>query len=70
MGFPSGASGKEPACRCRRHKGCVFDPWVRKTPLEEWQPTPVFLPGESRGQESLVGYCPWGHKELDATEAA
>ena len=28
----------------------------------EWQPTPVFLPGESHGQRSLVGYSPWGHK--------
>ena len=30
--------------------------------------TPVFLPGESRGQRSLVGYSPWDHKELDTTE--
>ena len=28
-----------------------------------WQPTPVFLPGESHGQRSLVGYSPWGHTE-------
>ena len=34
----------------------------------EWLPTPVFLPGESHGQRSLVGYSPWGHKELDMTE--
>ena len=34
----------------------------------EWQPTPVFLPGESQGQRGLVGYSPWGHKELDVTE--
>ena len=34
-----------------------------------WQPTPVFLPGESHGQRSLAGYCPWGHKELDMNEA-
>ena len=34
-----------------------FDPWVRKMPWRrEWQPTPVFLPGESHGQRSLVGY--------------
>ena len=38
-------------------------PWRRT-----WQPTPVFLPGESRGQRSLVGYGPWGRKELDTTE--
>ena len=33
----------------------------------EWQPAPVFLLGESRGQRSLVGYSPWGRKELDTT---
>ena len=38
-------------------------PWRR-----EWLPTPVFLPGESHGQRSLVGYSPWGHKESDTTE--
>ena len=31
-------------------------------------PTPVFLPGESHGQKSLVGYSPWSCKELDTTE--
>ena len=34
----------------------------------QWQPTPVFLPGESQGQGSLVGCCPWGRTELDTTE--
>ena len=58
-GFPGCASGKEPACQCRRHKRCRFDPWVRKIPWRRaWQPTPVFLPGESHGQRSLVGYGP------------
>ena len=38
-------------------------PWGRK-----WQPTPVFLPGESHGQTNLVGYSPQGHKESDTTE--
>ena len=33
-----------------------------------WQPTPVFLPGESYGQRSLAGHNPWGRKELDTTE--
>ena len=37
--------------------------------LISWQPTPVFLLGESLGQRSLAGYSPWGHKELDMTEA-
>ena len=35
---------------------------------EEWQPTPVFLPGKFHGQWSLAGYSPWGRKELDTTE--
>ena len=34
-----------------------------------WQPTPVFLPGESHGQRSLAGYSPRGHEELDTTDA-
>ena len=68
-GFPDSASSKEPACQCSRHKRCRFDPWVRKIPWRRaWQPTPLFLPGESHGQRSLVGYSPWGHKESDMTE--
>ena len=35
----------------------------------QWQPTPVFLPGESQGRVSLVGCRLWGHTELDTTEA-
>ena len=47
-----------------------FNPWVRKTPWKgAWQPTQVLLPGEPHGQRSLVGYGPWGHKELNTTEA-
>ena len=46
-----------------------FDPWVGKIPWRrEWLPTPVFLPREFHGQRSLVGYCPWDHKESDTTE--
>ena len=46
-----------------------FDPWVRKIPWRRtWYPTPVFLPGESRGQRTLVGYSPWDRKESDTTE--
>ena len=68
--FPGGASGKELACQSRRHKRPGFNPWVRKIPWRrEWQPTPVFLPGESHGQRSLVGYSPWGRKESHTTEA-
>ena len=55
--FPGGASGKEPACQCRRHKRCGFNPWVGKIHWRrKWQPTPAFLPGESHGQRSLTGY--------------
>ena len=36
--------------------------------MRKWQPTPVFLPGEPRGQRSLVGYSPWCCKESDMTE--
>ena len=62
MGVPRRLSGKEPAWQCRR---LGFDPWVRKIPwIRKWQPTPVFLPGESQGQGSLVRYGPWGHKSV------
>ena len=54
-----GASGKEPSCQCRRCKRPEFNPWVRKIPWRRaWQPTPVFLPGESYGQRSLAGCSP------------
>ena len=70
LGFPGDAGGKEPACQCGRHERHGFDPWVGKIPWRRaWQPTPVFLPGEVHGQRSLAGYSPWGHKELDSTEA-
>ena len=52
----------------------LFTSWHINTLLlfffwrRQWQPTPVFLPGESRGQRSLVGCCPWGHTESDTTE--
>ena len=41
----------------------TFMHWRRK-----WQPTPMFLPGESQGQGSLVGCRLWGHTESDTTE--
>ena len=69
QGFPGGASGKESACQCRRHKRCGFNPRARKIPWNrKWQPAPVFLPGKFNGQRSLVGYYPWGCKESDMTE--
>ena len=69
VGFPGGASGKEPTCQCKRPKRHRFHPWVRKIPWSrKWQPIPVSLPGESHGHRNLVGHRPWGYKELDVTE--
>ena len=81
LGFPGGSVGKEPACNAgdlglnpglgRSPGGSRpgFDPWIKKIPgRRKRQPTPVFLPGKSYGWRSLVGYSPWGHKELDTTE--
>ena len=54
--FPGGTSGKEHTCQCRRHKRHRFDPWVGKIPWRRaWQPTPVFLPGESPWTEEPDG---------------
>ena len=59
MDLPDGTGGKEPACQCRRHERCGFDPWVRKIPwTRAYQPTTVFLLGKSHGQRILVGYSP------------
>ena len=69
-GFPGGTSGQEPACQCRRHKRCRFDPWVGRIPWKRaQQPPPVFLSGEYQGQKSQAGYSSWGCKESDTTEA-
>ena len=58
--FPGGSDSKISACNAG---DLGLEP--RKIPWKrEWQPTPVFSPGESHGQRSLVGYNPWGHKEL------
>ena len=62
LGLPWWLSGKESFCHCRRYG---FNPWVRKIPWRrKWQPTPVFLSGESHGQRSLAGYNPWGHQRV------
>ena len=54
------------SCLFRRHR---FNPRVGKIPWRRtWQPTPVFLLGESHGQRILVGYSPWGFTESDTTE--
>ena len=57
MVLPWWLSGKESACQCRRFG---FNLWVRRNPWRrKQQPTLVFLPGESQGQSSLMGYSPW-----------
>jgi len=44
--------------------GDIREPWIGENPWRRaWQTTPVFLPGESHGERSLMGYNPWGHKE-------
>ena len=64
--FPGGAEGKASA-RNAGELGSIPGwgrfPWRRK-----WQPTPVFLPGESHGRRNLMGYSPRGRKESDMTE--
>jgi len=61
LSVPGGSGNKESVCN-------AGDPWVRKIPWRrEGQATAVFLPGEFHRQ-SLVGYSPWSHKELDTTE--
>ena len=56
-------SSTESTCQCRSCRRQGFDPWVGKIPWRrKWHPTPVFLPGKSRGQRSLVGFSPWSHR--------
>ena len=66
-GFPGGIGGEETSAGDARDAGLISgsgrSPWRRA-----WQPTPVFLAGESHGRRSLAGYSPWGHKESDTTE--
>ena len=64
--FPGGSEVKASACNVGDMgsiPGLGRFPWRRK-----WQHTPVFLPGESHGWRSLVGYNPWGRKESETTE--
>ena len=69
LGFPVGTSGKESTCQCRRHETEVRSLGLEDSPEEGMEPTPVFLPGESRGQKSLVGYSPEHHTKWHMTEA-
>ena len=66
--FPSPGNlpdlGKEPECLALQADSVLAEITWRR----EWQPTPVFLPRESHRQRNLVGYSPWGCKELDKTK--
>ena len=64
-GVPGGSVVRNPPAnaRCRRRG---FNPWVTKIPWEEEMATHSSILAEiTRGQRSLVGYSPWGSKELD-----
>ena len=65
QGFPGGSDGKESACNAG-DLGLI--PESRRSLGEEWQPTPVFLPGEFHGQRNPMGYGPGDRKESDTTE--
>ena len=69
-GLPWWLSVKESTCNAR-DAGDPCNPWVGKILWRrKWQPIPVFLPGKSRGQRSLVGYSPQGCNQSDTTEHA
>ena len=64
-GLSSGTSGKEPPCQRRRRKRHRFDPWVAKIPWRRaWQPTLVFLPGESPWTEEPEGLQSTGSQRV------
>ena len=66
MSFPGVSNGKQSAYNAG-DRGWI--PGLGRCLGEEnWLPTPGFLPGEFHGHRSLVGYSPWGCKELDRTE--
>ena len=64
--FPGGSRGKESICNTG--DGGLIPGLGKSSGEREWQPTPVFLPGESHRQRSLEGYSLWGCKDSDMTE--
>ena len=66
-GFPWWLSGKNQPVNAgdTGEEGRWGSEWVRKIPWRrKWQPTPVFLPGKTHGEGSLVGYSPWGSERV------
>ena len=69
MGFPGVTVVKNPPANAGDARDAASKPGLRQIPCRrKWQPTPVFLPGKSQGQRSLVVYSLWGCKELNMTE--
>jgi len=65
LGLPRWLSGKGSSCHCWRYRRHGFSPWVGKIPWRrKWEPTPVFWPGQSHGQRSLMGYSPRDWKRI------
>ena len=65
MGFPGRAVIKNPPANAG---DTGSDLWVRRILWSrKWQPTSIFLSGKFHEQRNLVGYSPWGSKELDTT---
>ena len=65
LGFPGGASGKELACQCRKHKRHGINPWIGKIPwMRAWQTTPVFLPGQFSWKEDPGSLQPVGSQSV------
>ena len=65
-GFPGGSDSEESAHNVGDLSS--IPGWENPLWRRKWQLTSIFLPGESHGQRSLVGYSPWGNEELDTTE--
>ena len=68
LGLPRCYRWQRVHLQCWRLRRLGFDLWVRKIWRSTWQPTPVFLPGESHGQRILEDCSPWGCIESDTTE--
>ena len=69
LDFPVNSDGKKKKKICLQCRRPGFDPWVGKIPWRRaWQLTPVFSPGESQGQRSMVGASIGGRKESDMTK--
>ena len=67
LGFPGGTVMKNPPANGGDLGSGSISESGRSPRGGAWQPTPVFLPGESHGQRSLAGHSPRGHKKSDTT---